>query len=78
MLALYQPLGVVVQITVFALGFLAVWMGAAAAHKTTGWRTLLLPIVVVLVYVVGAAIVALLLSGTEFTLQSVLADNGVQ
>jgi hypothetical protein len=53
-------------------------MGAAAAHKTTGWRALLLPIVVVLVYVVGSAIVAMLLAGAEFTLQAVLGEIGVQ
>jgi hypothetical protein len=77
-LALYRPLDTVVQTAVFVLGFLAVWMGAAAAHKTTGWRTLLLPVVVVLVSVVGSAIVALLLAGAGFTLQAVLSEIGLQ
>jgi len=76
--ALYRPAASIVQTAIFALGFLAVWIGAATAHKTTGWRTLLLPVVVALVYVVGSAIVNILLAGAQFTFQSLLADLGVQ
>ena len=66
--ALYRPTASIVQAAIFALGFLAVWMGAAAAHKTSGWRTLLLlPVVVVVVSVVGTAVVAMLLAGVQFT-----------
>ena len=76
--ALYRPIDTIVQSAIFVLGFLAVWMGAATAHKTTGWRTLVLPVIVLLVYVIGSAIVALLLAGTRFTLQSLLLDMGLQ
>ena len=76
--ALYRPAEAIVQTAIFALGFLAVWMGAAAAHKTTGWRTLVLPVVVVLVSVLGSAIVSLLLAGAEFTLQSLMMEFGIQ
>jgi hypothetical protein len=76
--ALYRPAEAIVQAAIFALGFLAVWMGAAVVHKTTGWRTLLLPVVVILVYIVGSAIVNVLLAGAQFTFQAVLADLGVQ
>jgi hypothetical protein len=53
-------------------------MGAATAHNTKGWRTLVLPLVVLLVYVVGTAIVAILLAGAQFTFQAVLANIGLQ
>ena len=76
--ALYRPATSIVQTAIFALGFLAVWMGAAAAHKTTGWRVLLLPVVVVLVSVIGSAIVNILLAGAQFTFQSLLTDLGIQ
>src|SRR5690606_26179643 len=74
--ALYRPAAAIVQTAIIALGFLAVWMGAAVAHKTTGWRTLVLPVIVLLVYVIGSAIVALLMAGTQFTLQSLMLDMG--
>ena len=45
-------------------------MGATVATKVSGWRTLLLPVVAVLVIVVGSAIMGLLLSGATFTLES--------
>ena len=75
--ALYRPTASIVQAAIFALGFLAVWMGAAAAHKTSGWRTLLLPVVVAVVSVVGTAVVAMLLAGVRFTLQTLLAQLGL-
>ena len=46
--------------------------------RPTGWRTLLLPVVVVLVSVIGTAIIAILLAGAQFTLQALLADLGIQ
>ena len=56
--ALFRAAAPAIQFAVFALGFLATWMGVATAHKTTGWRTLLLPVVVLLIYVIGTAVFA--------------------
>jgi len=75
--ALYRPAASIVQTALFALGFLAVWMGAATAHKVTGWRTLLLPVVVILIFVVGSAIANILLAGAQFTFESLLMEFGV-
>lgn len=74
--AFYRPAASIAA--TLALGFLAVWMGAATAHKTTGWRTLLLPVVVALVYVLGSAVINILLAGAQFTFQALLADFGLQ
>ncbi len=76
--ALYRPGAAIVQAAIFALGFLAVWMGAATAHKISGWRTLVLPVIVLLVFVIGSATLALLLAGAQFTFQSLLLDMGLQ
>lgn len=75
--ALYRPAASIVQTALFALGFLAVWMGAATAHKVTGWRTLLLPVVVILIFVVGSAIANILLAGAQFTFESLLTEFGM-
>ena len=66
-----------VNFAILIWGFLCVWMGAATAHRTRGWRTLVLPLVVMLVYVVGTAIVGVLLAGAEFTFQAVIAELGL-
>ncbi|MFO7632020.1 MAG: Yip1 family protein, partial [Caldilinea sp.] len=76
--ALYRPAEAIVQTAIFALGFLAVWIGAAAAHKTTGWRTLVLPVVVLLVSVLGSAVISLLLSGAQFTFESLMIEFGIR
>jgi uncharacterized membrane protein YvlD (DUF360 family) len=66
-----------INFAVLLWGFLCVWMGAATAHQTKGWRTLALPLVVLLVYVIGTAIVGILLAGAEFTFQAVLMELGL-
>jgi hypothetical protein len=76
--ALYGPFKPAVLGTVLVMGFMAVWLGAATAHKTTGWRTLVLPVVVFLVYVVGTAVFALLVAGAQLTFQTLTTDIGLQ
>ena len=71
-LTLLPAMGPTVNPLLTLLFFVAVWMGAMAAHRVRGWRALLLPIVAVLVIVVGSALVSLLLSGAAFSLESVL------
>ena len=70
--------GPAVNFAILAWGFIAVWMGVATAHNTKGWRTLVLPLVVLLVYGVGTAIVAVLLAGAAFTFQTLMGEIGVQ
>lgn len=77
-LALFPILASFVRLMVLVLGFLSTWMGAAKAYELRGWRTLLLPVVVYLVLILETVIVQLLLSGAQFTMQSVLATLGLQ
>ena len=74
---LLPSFGQAINFAILTWGFIAVWMGAATAHQTKGWRTLVLPLVVLLVYVVGSAIVAILLAGAAFTFESVMAEIGL-
>jgi hypothetical protein len=75
--ALLPGFSTAVNFAILLWGFLCVWMGAATAHQTKGWRTLALPLVVLLVYVVGTAIVGVLLAGAEFTFQAVMLELGL-
>jgi uncharacterized membrane protein YvlD (DUF360 family) len=65
------------QFLVLVLGFFATWIGAAEAHETRGWRTLVFPLVLLLVFTVGTAVVGMLLEGAMFTIQSLLAAIGL-
>ena len=75
--ALYQPLANIVVFIVTVMTLVGVWMGVAEAHETSGWKTALLPFVYVLVYAIGAAAIALIISGAALTLESFLAGLGV-
>jgi hypothetical protein len=66
------------QAGALVLGFLAVWVGAATAHRTTGWRTLLFPVVFILVVLVVYTALGILLAGAGFTFQALFADFGIQ
>lgn len=57
--------------------FVAAWLGAAIAHEIRGWKTVLLPIVAVLVAVVAVAVVRALLAGVAFTWDVLLNDTGI-
>ena len=59
------------------MAFLAVWMGASEAHQTKGWRTVVFPVVAILVLVVVVFVARTLLAGLEFTMSALLADVGV-
>lgn len=76
-LTLYEPLAHVVVFLVGLLIFLGIWMGAAEAHETSGWKTALLPILYALLYMVGTAAVTVILGGVAVTLLSVLQSLGI-
>ena len=71
-LALFPSLEPSIGFLVLVLSFLAHLGGAAAAHETRGWRTILLPVVTFIVLLAGYVIIGVLLAGIEFTVQGVL------
>jgi hypothetical protein len=76
--AFYRPAESAVHLVTFVVGILALWIGASVAHRLTGWRALLLPVIAILVYVLGSMLVNSLVTGAEFTLQALFADTGLQ
>jgi hypothetical protein len=75
--AAYQPLAHIVVLIVTGMTLIGVWMGAAEAHETSGWKTAVLPIIYVLLYAIGAAAVAVVLGGASVTFISVLQSLGI-
>jgi uncharacterized membrane protein YvlD (DUF360 family) len=61
----------------FLLAFLGVWLGAAQAHELRGWRTLILPIIFVVVLVVVGVVLRALLMGAAITIDSLMQDAGM-
>ncbi len=76
-LALLPLIGPPIRILLALALFVSTWIGAAEAHQTRGWRTVLLPVIAFLILGIGYAVVTMLLSGAEFTLSSVFASLGI-
>lgn len=58
------------------LGFISLWMGASAAHTIRGWRTIVLPILAVVVIILIPVLVLMMLGSVVFGVDSVLQQIG--
>jgi hypothetical protein len=58
------------------LGFIASWMGAATAHNTQGWRTLVLPFLAIFLTILLPVILLIMLGSIVFSIESVLQQLG--
>jgi hypothetical protein len=77
LLTLVPVVGPLLRTIGFLLALLGVWLGTAQAHELRGWRTLLLPIVFLLVVIVVGVVVRTLLLGAALTIDSLLQDVGM-
>lgn len=77
LLALIPPLAPLARLVTVVLAFFTVWLGAATAHETRGWRSVALPITAFVIVVVGVYAIVVLQTGVQFTLQALLQDLGV-
>ena len=76
-LMLIGPLAPVARLLTLLLVFFGIWVGASEAHETRGWRTLLLPVMAIVVLVVLAFVLHSLQAGVEFTLSALSHDLGL-
>ncbi len=77
LLTLIPPIAPVARLITVLFAFFAVWMGAAEAHQTKGWRTIVLPIIALLVLVVAAFVLRSLMAGAEFAFSALFSDLGL-
>ncbi len=76
LLAFLPVVGPLARALAIAFGFFAVWMGASEVHALRGWRSLILPLIYLLVSIVSIVFLLSAFSGTRFALQSLLLELG--
>ena len=59
------------------VGFLATWLAASEAHAIRGWRTVIFPILYVVILFAGPIVLLLLLGGATYTVTGVLERLGI-
>jgi hypothetical protein len=67
----------IVHFLVALLIIIAVWTGVATAHDLKGWRTLILPIVYILMFLLGLVIIYTVLGGLSLTIETLGIDIGL-
>ena len=65
------------RLIAFLVAFLTTWMGAAIGLKLSGWKTLILPVLAILVLVVGLVLLNFLFVGAAFTLNTLASETGI-
>ena len=76
-LAFLPHLDSAVNLVVILIGFVAAWLAAAVVHESRGLRTLLLPVVAVLLVGAGYAALTVLVVGAHFSLSNLLRELGL-
>jgi uncharacterized membrane protein YvlD (DUF360 family) len=76
LLELIPPIAPLVRVIVTVVVGLAIWIGAAAAHETKGWRTFLLPVAFFGVWFAVVFVLGSLLAGVGVTLSTIFEFLG--
>lgn len=59
------------------LTFVGTWMGAAAAHETRGWRTIILPFTMMLMVVIVPFLLLVMVGSIALSLETILQQFGL-
>ena len=59
------------------LTFVGVWMGASAAHETRGWRTVILPLTMLLVMIMVPYLLLVMVGSVVLSLEAILHQLGL-
>jgi uncharacterized membrane protein YvlD (DUF360 family) len=77
LLGLIPPLSTLVRLITSLVFFVATWIAGVEAQELSGWRSLLLPVVQLLVVVLAILVLGNLVAGVEFTIESLLRETGL-
>jgi hypothetical protein len=77
LLVLLPVIGSIAPLAAILLAFLGTWIGVAQAHQLKGWRSLLLPVIAVVVFVGAAVILTVLGEGLQLTIDTFLQSLGM-
>ncbi len=77
LVALIPPLEPLARLITLVASFVATGMAAAEAHELRGWRTLILPVVGMGLFLVGISVFAVLFAGAELTITTLGRNLGL-
>ncbi|MEJ2711019.1 MAG: YIP1 family protein, partial [Anaerolineales bacterium] len=76
LLGFIPVIGNMARLLATLVGFFGTWVGTATAHELRGLRTLLLPVLYVVIVVVGFVFMLNVLEGSAFAIQGILTQLG--
>jgi hypothetical protein len=77
LLVFIPVIGPVARFLSVFLTVFGVWMGVATAHELKGWRTLILPVVYIVVMVIALGFLVVALRGAQYTINTLIQSLGV-
>ncbi len=76
LIAFLPVVGPIARILALLLGFFGVWIGTATANEFKGWRTILLPLIYIVLIVVSVYFLIAVIEGTVLTIEGLAGDFG--
>ena len=76
LLGFIPVVGDLARLIAMVLTVIGTWIGTATAHELKGWRTILLPIIFLVVVVVSVAFMESVIEGTAVTVDKLIVDFG--
>jgi Yip1 domain len=76
-LVLVTPLAPLARIAAFIVTFLATWIAASEAQKLHGWRTFLLPVAALVIFIASAFVLNILWNSAAISLDSLVRAYGL-
>ncbi len=77
LLVFIPVIGPIARFLAVMLVFFGVWIGTAIANDLRGWRTILLPLVYLIVMIVTFVFLLAIIQGTVFTIEGLFMDLGI-
>ena len=77
LLTFIPAIGPTMRYLAVILTIIGVWMGVATANEIKGWRTLILPVVYIVVTVIALGFLAAAIAGASYTLDALLQSLGL-
>jgi hypothetical protein len=77
LLSFLPVIGPLARLIALLLTFFGIWIGTSTAHDLRGWRTVLLPIIYIIAFVIGVVFLFAVIQGTGFAIDNLLIDFGL-
>ena len=68
--------GDLARLIAVVLAVIGTWVGTAAAQELKGWRTILLPVLFIIVFIIGSVFLESVIEGAALTIEGLLVELG--